>query len=195
MIMTQSVESAEVLPLDEKMLIEGAQKDLTAFSPLYERYAQQVYRYLLVRTGNPQDAQDLASATFMTAMQSLHKYRAEGAFGAWLLGIARHKVADLYRKRKPDVALETAVEETLPATEEAVDVQLDRQLAIEQVARKLKTLSPDRAEALSLRLFGGLEVAEIARMMNRDEAAVRMLVFRGLRDLKAQLQYLQESGT
>jgi RNA polymerase sigma-70 factor (ECF subfamily) len=65
-------------------------------------------------------------------------------------------------------------------------------MAVEQVARKLKTISPDRAEALSLRLFGGLDLAEIAQMMNKKETAVRMLVFRGLRDLQAQLEVGQE---
>ena len=58
---------------------------------------------------------------------------------------------------------------------------------MEQVTRKLKILAPDRAEALSLRLFAELEVREIAQIMGRDEAAVRMLVWRGLKDLQAQL--------
>ncbi|MCB8991483.1 MAG: hypothetical protein H6665_12720, partial [Ardenticatenaceae bacterium] len=72
------------------------------------------------------------------------------------------------------------------------DVVIDRQLEIERVARKLQTIAPDRAEALSLRLFAGLEVSEIARLMEKNEAAVRMLVFRGLRDLQAQLNGLRE---
>ncbi len=62
-----------------------------------------------------------------------------------------------------------------------------QRLLIERVASKLKTLAPDRAEVLSLRLFGGLEVAEIAQLLGKSEASVRMLVYRGLRDLKDQL--------
>ncbi|MCA9935640.1 MAG: sigma-70 family RNA polymerase sigma factor [Ardenticatenaceae bacterium] len=192
MISSQIVGTTEPPPYqhDDIVLVRRAQKDLTSFSELYQRYAQQVYRYLLVRVGNVDDAQDLTSQTFLVAMESLHKFRGDGHFAAWLLGIARHKTVDQYRRRKPETALETAV--SLPHTDDTPDVVIDRQLEIERVARKLQTIAPDRAEALSLRLFAGLEVSEIARLMEKNEAAVRMLVFRGLRDLQAQLNGLRE---
>jgi RNA polymerase sigma-70 factor, ECF subfamily len=178
-------ETAVFIDEDDQALIRLAKNDLGAFSALYQKYASQVYRYLLVRVGNQDDAQDLTSQTFLAAMERLHTYRSQGHFAAWLLGIARHKVMDQYRRRRPELALDTAVSQ--PHTAEGPDEQVDRQLIIEQVARKLQTIAPDRAEALSLRLFAGLDVAEIARLMDKNEAAVRMLVFRGLRDLQAQL--------
>jgi RNA polymerase sigma factor (sigma-70 family) len=107
------------------------------------------------------------------------------------LGIARNKAADLFRQRQPVSELDEAVE-TADSGDD-MDEIVDRQMAVEKVARKLQTISPDRAEALSLRLFAGLEVTEIARMMNKQESAVRMLVFRGLRDLQAQLNVTQET--
>jgi RNA polymerase sigma factor (sigma-70 family) len=107
------------------------------------------------------------------------------------LGIARNKAADLFRRKHPDIELDEA--EEISDSGEGLDEVVDRQMAVEQVARKLQTISPDRAEALSLRLFAGLEVPEIAQMMNKNEAAVRMLVFRGLRDLQAQLNVTEET--
>jgi RNA polymerase sigma-70 factor, ECF subfamily len=179
--------------LDEATLVQQAQRDLHAFSALYQRHAQQLYRYLLARVGNVDDAQDLASQTFLAAMQGLSSYRQEQPFIAWLLGIARHKVADQFRRGRPEADLETA--EWVSDNSEGLDEQVGRQLEIEQVARKLQTLAPDRAEALSLRLFGGLEAAEIARIMGKQESAVRMLIFRGLRDLQGQLNVLREEGS
>jgi RNA polymerase sigma-70 factor (ECF subfamily) len=164
---------------------------MSAFSALYERYATQVYRYLLVRVGNVHDAQDLTSQTFMAAMKGLNTYQGQSPFPAWLLGIARNKAADLFRRKHPDIELDEA--EEISDSGEGLDEVVDRQMAVEQVARKLQTISPDRAEALSLRLFAGLEVPEIAQMMNKNEAAVRMLVFRGLRDLQAQLNVTEET--
>jgi RNA polymerase sigma-70 factor (ECF subfamily) len=178
-------ETAVLIEEDDQALIRLAKNDLGAFSALYQKYASQVYRYLLVRVGNRDDAQDLTSQTFLAAMERLHTYRSQGHFAAWLLGIARHKVMDQYRRR-PEVELETAVSH-LTTTDDEPDEQVNRQLIIEQVSRKLQTIAPDRAEALSLRLFAGLDVTEIARIMGKNEAAVRMLVFRGLRDLQAQL--------
>lgn len=183
--------SPQVAPADDLALVRMAKNDMTAFSALYERYATQVYRYLLVRVGNVHDAQDLTSQTFMAAMKGLKSYQGQSPFAAWLLGIARNKAADLFRQRRPLSELDEAVE-TADSGDEMEDI-LDRQMAVEKVARKLQTISPDRAEALSLRLFGGLEVAEIAQMMEKQESAVRMLVFRGLRDLQAQLNVTQET--
>ena len=54
------------------------------------------------------DAQDLTSQTFLAAMESLPKYRGQSQFVAWLLGIARHKTADQFRRRKPEVEIEDA---------------------------------------------------------------------------------------
>lgn len=169
---------------DDMVLVKRAQKDLATFSELYHRHVNRIYRYLLVRVGNEQDAQDLTSQTFLAAMENIGKYRGPQPFVAWLFGIARHKEADLFRRHRPEVVLETAV--NMP---DGIDQEelVSRQLQLELVARKLQKIAPDRAEVLTLRLFGGLEVPEIAHMVSKNEAAVRMLVHRGLRDLQDQL--------
>jgi RNA polymerase sigma-70 factor, ECF subfamily len=164
---------------------QDAAQDEQPFAVLYQQHAQSVYRYLLLRVGNVADAEDLTSQTFLAALQGLPGYRPEQPFIAWLFGIARHKVADHFRRGRPEADLETA--EWLSDHRDGPEELVDRRLTIEQVARKLQKLSPDRAEALSLRLFGGLETAEIAQLMGKQETAVRMLIFRGLRDLQGQL--------
>lgn len=179
--------------VEDDMLVARAQQNLGAFSELYQRHVQRVYRYVLVRVGgNVQDAQDLTSQTFLAAMEGLKSYRSTQPFVAWLLGIARHKVADQFRRQKPQVDLETAVSLTDTNTDDP-DEQLDQQLDIARVTRKLQTIAPDRAEVITLRLMAGLEVSDIARLLDKNEAAVRMLLFRGLRDLQTQLNVTQES--
>jgi RNA polymerase sigma factor (sigma-70 family) len=175
----------QIAVVDDKVLIRDAKEDPAAFSYLYQRYVNQVYRYLLVRVGNVQDAEDLTSQTFMAAMKGLESYRIESHFAAWLLGIARHKAADLFRKNRHVAMLSEAIETADRG--ENMDDAIDRRLAVEKVAGKLRTISPQRAEALSLNLFAGLSVAEIAQIMDKRKSAVRMLTFRGLRDLKAQM--------
>jgi len=170
--------------LDEMPLIQAALKDSEAFSVLYERYRQQLYRYVLARVGNVEDAEDITAQTFLVAMQDMGRYRPERPFIAWLLGIARHKIADHFRRRRPEIGWETV--KWLAEGSDALDEQVGCQLDMEKVACGLRRLSPDRTEALALRLFGGLETAEIAQVMGRHETAVRMLIFRGLRDLREQ---------
>ena len=171
--------------IDDGILVKQAQQDISRFTALYQRYVTRVYRYAIGRVGNEADAQDITSQTFIAAMENIHKFKGNSKVSTWLLGIARHKVADLFRHRRPEQGLETAV--FIPDTTDDTDDIVSQHLQIEQVSQKLHTLAPDRAEALSLRLFGGLEVSEIAQMMGKKESAVRMLVFRGLRDLQARL--------
>ncbi len=176
---------------DDRALVQAARADLRAFNSLYERHVTRVYRYLLVRVGNVADAEDLTSQTFLVAMENLDKYKGQRPFLAWLFGIARHKVADKYRRQKPELMLETAAD--LADPQDAPDDLVSQKLQIEAVAQKLQTLSPDRAEAISLRLFGGLDIPEIARLMRKQEPAVRMLLHRGLQDLQTRLNPNQEA--
>ncbi|MGZ3602132.1 MAG: RNA polymerase sigma factor, partial [Ktedonobacterales bacterium] len=60
-------------------------------------------------------------------------------------------------------------------------------LQLEDVLRAMRSLSPDRAEALALRFFGGMSVAEVGAAMDKQDAAVKMLVYRALRDLRVRL--------
>jgi RNA polymerase sigma-70 factor (ECF subfamily) len=60
------------------------------------------------------------------------------------------------------------------------------------VARALQALAPDRAEALALRIFGGLDIAEVGEVMGKSEAAVKMLVHRAVNDLHERLAFRSE---
>jgi RNA polymerase sigma-70 factor (ECF subfamily) len=55
---------------------------------------------------------------------------------------------------------------------------------MEHIWNALRQLSPDRAESLILIYFGGLNAAEAGRVLGKSEAAVKMLLSRGLRDLR-----------
>lgn len=98
----------QTLPNDDA-LVENARHDPDAFAALYRRYLTPVYRYLLIRLGNPQEAEDITSRVFTEALEGLinQRYRENGKFAAWLFTIARRRLIDLYRQR-PAVSLEEA---------------------------------------------------------------------------------------
>jgi RNA polymerase sigma-70 factor, ECF subfamily len=58
---------------------------------------------------------------------------------------------------------------------------------LDQVRQALQRLAPDHAEVLTLRVFSGLSASEVAQVIGRSEAAVKLLVRQALRDLQAQL--------
>lgn len=179
---------------DDEALVKQVQQNLrgqTAFAELYRRHVTRVYRYLLARVNNVQDAQDLTAQTFLAALESMPNYRHQSKFSTWLLGIARHRCADYFRRHRPTAPIESA--EQLWDGAIRPDESIEQQLQLEAVMHGMRVLSPDRAEALALHSFSGLTVPEVAQVMKRSEAAVRMLIHRAIQDLQQRLRVpLQE---
>jgi RNA polymerase sigma-70 factor (ECF subfamily) len=171
--------------IDDETLARRAVKDPEAFSALYRRYLDRVYRYLLSRVGLVQEAQDLTSQTFMAAWEGIARYQGQGVFAAWLFGIARHKSDDYFRANRVEIALEEI--EDLPADALSPEALAETHIHMEQVAHCLSRISAERAEALALRVFGGLSAAETGQLMGKREDAVNTLVYRAMKDLKQQL--------
>lgn len=171
--------------LSDETLASRVSGDPQAFGELYRRYLQRVYAYHLVRTGNVADAQDLTSQTFLAALEGISSFRYQGRFSAWLLGIARHKLADHYRHNPMTGGLEAAID--TPSPQPKPEEVVDQSLRLEQVNRALANLRPERAEALALRIFGQLSAAETGLVMKKSAGAIRTLVYRAFQDLRQQL--------
>ncbi len=164
-------------------LVERALRDRAAFGELYRRYLPRVYRYALARTGDAEQAQDVTAQTFLAALEGLASYRRTGTLLASL--------PDLARGRRFLAPLEQAAQ--LASHEPSPERIVAARLELEQVLRALRTLAPDRAEALALRVFGALTTAEAAAVLGKSEAAVKMLVHRAVHELRERLAFRIEA--
>jgi len=169
---------------DDALVIQVRQNP-ARFVELYQLYQQRIYTYHLSRTCNPNEAEELTSQTFLAALENLDHYNEKRSFGGWLFGIAQHKRADFYRKLYRELPLEKAENE--PAPDPSPEEQAVSHLDMAAVARGLQQLPANQVEALSLRIFGGLSTAQVGKLMGKSEAAVKMLVLRGLRNLQQKL--------
>ena len=178
----------------DPILALQAKKNPCLFLALYQRHYKRVYVYHLARTGNEQDAQDLTSETFLAALDGITAYRpernqlserSEYSFTAWLFGIAHHKLADFFHKRVPQSSLEEVDER--PVADPSPEKASVRRSELRRVRQVLALLPEERADALSLRFFSDLSLAEVAQVMDKSEAAVKMLIYRGLQELRDRL--------
>ncbi|HLO16379.1 MAG TPA: RNA polymerase sigma factor [Anaerolineales bacterium] len=169
---------------DESDLARQATTDTDAFAELYRRHLTRVYRYHIAHTGNVKDAEDLTSQTFMAALKGIRSFRGTGSFAAWIMGIASKKKLMFFRGSggRLEIPLDSALH--YPSPDLPTDKAASQRLQLESVSRALRQLSPDRAEAIILSFFGGLSNAEVGRALNKSEAAVKMLISRGLQDLR-----------
>ena len=166
----------------EAELARQAITDIEAFAELYRRHLARVYRYHIVHVGDIKDAEDLTSQTFLAAMEAIRSFRGTGSFAAWILGIASKKRLMFYRGNKAELPLDFATHYPNPGP--PTDQAASQRLELEAVARALSQISPDRADALILTYFGGLSHGEAGQVLKKSEAAVKMLVSRGLQDLR-----------
>lgn len=183
--------TAESPPPGDRTLARDARTDRDAFAQLYRRHADRVYRYLLVRLSDQHLAQDVTAQTFLAALERLATYRGEGEFISWLLAIARNKAADALRMRTATLPLEAAADVESPQA--PVEQIVEARLRLDEVARALRSIAPERAEALALRVVGGLSAAEVGAVMGKSEAAVKMLVSRAIHDLRERLAFIGEA--
>jgi RNA polymerase sigma-70 factor (ECF subfamily) len=168
---------------DEAVLAGRAQRDPAAFAPLYERYLDPVYRYCYRRLGSREAAEDATSQVFSNALAALPGFR-RGSFRAWLFTIANNVVTDVYRRRRPTQPLDGVpepVDQTRTPEERAVAADESRNLRA-----VMGRLTADQQQVLELRL-AGLTGAEIAAVLGRDVAAVKMLQLRAMRRLRVLL--------
>lgn len=168
--------------MDDARLAQQARTEPEAFAELYHRHLASVFRYHLAHTGNTKDAEDLTSQTFMAALEGIDSYRATGPYIAWLMGIASRKRLRYFRGNRPEVPLDAALQ--IPTPSLPTDKAAFQRLQLDQILGTLKHISQDRAEALILCFFSELSFAEAGLVLGKSEAAVKMLISRGLQDLR-----------
>lgn len=168
--------------LDDARLAQHARTDPQAFAELYRRHVRSIYRYHMAHTGNVKDAEDLTSQTFMAALEGIRSFRGTAPYISWLIGIASKKRALFFRGKKPQVPLDAAL--YLPTPSLPTDKAAARRLQMDQLVGALRTISQDRAEAIILCFFSELSTAEAGLVLRKSEAAIRMLISRGLHDLR-----------
>jgi RNA polymerase sigma-70 factor (ECF subfamily) len=166
---------------DERAQIELAKRDPHAFAPLYVRYFDPVYRYILRKVnGDRERAADATSQTFLKALAALSDYHA-GSFAGWLFTIARNVVIDQARRAKPEARLPEQWN-LADGRQSPEQIAIDRSVEAE-LAGLLARLTPEQREVIELRL-AGLTGQEIADHLGRNLGAVRSMQFRALTQLR-----------
>ncbi len=158
--------------------------DSEAFGQLYDHYVAAVYRYVRSRVGDTHLAEDVTAETFVRALRSMSGFTWQGRdFGAWLMTIARHLVADHYKSGRVRRELLTGELPTnTPSREDTAETAVDG-LTKQMLWQAIGALRREQQECLALRFFSGLSVAETALVMERSEGAVKQLQLRAVRNL------------
>lgn len=166
------------------LIAKAKEGDRDAFGELYDEYMPKIYRFVLLRTGHVEDAEDLTHHVFLSAWENVGRYEERGLpFSSWLYRIAVNAVIDHYRTRKPTVSVD-AVPEDRFAEPSRVGDEVDTALSLERVRATLLKLEPDQQNVLVMRYVEDLSTKEIADALGKTEGAVRVIQHRALKRVK-----------
>jgi RNA polymerase sigma-70 factor (ECF subfamily) len=172
---------------DEELLALGA-RDAEAFGELYDRYEDRLLAFFRRATGQAELAADLTAEVFAVAIVSAVSFRAElGSARAWLFGIARHELAQSWRRGRVEAQARRRLGmEPLVLSDENLE-RIDRlgEAGVVDSLRLLEALPADQRAAVRARVIDGLDYSEAAEVLGCSELVVRQRVSRGLRRLRA----------
>lgn len=152
---------------------------------LYRDHAPAVWRYTRSRLPTDADAEDVTSDVFTRALRSASAFdAARGSQRGWLMGIARHAVADWWRHRAPEDPRSELPEGR--NDDDPIEGTL-RAEGIDDVRRLLEVLTDREREAVALRFGGELSSQEIGEALGTSPTAARMLVYRAVTKLRGVL--------
>lgn len=170
--------------IDIKEKIEQAKTgDQNAFTALLNYYWNEVYHFMLKRSGNETDAEDITIETFSKAFDKIGSYNPEYAFNTWLISIAKNAHIDMLRKRKISQFIEMSEDEDFFYKNIADDSPtLEDELIYEQNLATLKNcikqLKPHYQEVIQLRYFQEMTYNEIADEINEPLNNVKIKLLR-----------------
>jgi RNA polymerase sigma-70 factor (ECF subfamily) len=172
---------------ENELIVKAQQGEKQALNTLVTLYWQPVYRLIYYKVGHVDDAQELTQETFYKAFRSLPRYQqGEATFKTYLGRIALNLVNDFWRKkgRSPQIIDIAEYQDPLVDTgikpEEAAVSAEQR----EEIERLMALLPEEQRRAVELRIIAGLSVREVARIMGKTEAALKMLQQRALKNLR-----------
>jgi len=141
---------------------------------LYDTGMPYVYGYLLARCGQASLAEELTADTVLAAIDAVQRRQSPLVSTAWLVGIARHKLVDHWRREARQERYLRAVASTMPVAEDPWDVHLEALRA----RSALQRLAPQYRGVLTLRYLDDLPVSDVAALLNRTVHATEAMLVR-----------------
>lgn len=179
----------DVLGLAQRL----AAGDESCVAEIFDRWSALVHTYALRALGEDQDAQDVTQQVFIAAWRSRHTFTPSATtFPAWLLGIARNKIADRRAERARDARRVEAAALTADPEHAGGD---DAQLVDALVVRQLVAGLPDpRGAIVRLAFWHDLTHAQIADELGLPLGTVKSHVRRGLSQIHARLEEVRDAS-
>ncbi len=157
--------------------------DQVAFTFLLDFYWNEVYGYMLKRTENETDTDDIVIETFAKAFDKIATYNPEFGFNTWLITIAKNVHIDMLRKKKSTLFLEITDEEDSLANQvldetPTIEDKLITEQNLSKLLQQIKQLKPAYQEVIQLRYFQEMSYQDMAEQLNEPLNNIKIKLLR-----------------
>jgi RNA polymerase sigma-70 factor (ECF subfamily) len=162
-----------------KFILEACQRgDKAAFGRIYDLYAERLYKFIYLRVGHKEIAEDILADSFVKVWTKIGHVNSSKALSSWVFQIAKNNIIDYYRVRKSTIAIEE-VEHTLEDASNPIE-ETELRLDQKRILVALNSLPRDQQQVIKYKFFEDLTNPEIALIMNKTEGAVRVIQHRAV---------------
>jgi RNA polymerase sigma-70 factor (ECF subfamily) len=163
--------------------------DQGAMAQFYRAFAPQLHAFAMRQLGNAAEAEDVVVDTMYEVWSTAKRFAGQSLVRTWLFSIARHRLLDRLRKRRPLESVDVdELAEVLPGDEEGGYDALARRQRAEHVAHCLETLSDEHRECMHLVFYEELPLAEVAQIQGCPEGTVKTRLFHARQKMKRCLE-------
>ena len=179
---------------DHQLMTAVREGDCDRLGPLFDRHHRKLYNYFLKHTGDRLSSEDLVQDVFLRILKYRESYAENGSgFEVWLYTIARNVRFDHYRRKGPRMQpIEDA--EVIAVNTPAPDKVLETDDDLGRLRLALDSLSEDDREVIIMSRYQGMKYNEIGRIMGSTEGAVKVRIFRALKQLAEKFNSLAKEN-
>jgi len=168
--------------------------DSQEFSQIYDTYVEKIYRFVYLRVNSKEEAQDITSQVFLNFLSKANKNSKLNpqdilSLQAFLYRIARNLVIDNYRhKNQAVVSLDGNEDSVTVPTDPAVEASMEEKQNSKLLESQLSKLKSPYWEVVVWHYIEELDIETIAKILNKTPGNVRVILHRGLNQLKKEVE-------
>lgn len=166
-----------------KAIEKAKANDQMAFNFLLESFWNDVFGFMIKRTKNENDAEDITIEAFFKAFDKIHSFDSNYRFKTWLITIAKNTHLDKVKRQKTSFTNQTSEAEEnkvywIPDNAPSAEDQLIKEQNLAALLSDIKKLKPHHQEIIQLRFFQERSYQEIAQMTNTPINNVKVKLLR-----------------
>jgi RNA polymerase sigma-70 factor (ECF subfamily) len=177
--------SRPIAPEQQALLDRASQADPAALGMLYDQYVDKIYSYIYHRVGTADIAEDLTGQVFVKMLEAVRSGRPwQTSFSGWLYRIAHNLVIDHYRRNRRATFVDVDEVTSLRSPDGDPLKFAEASVEMDRLRHALGSLTEEQVQVITLRFLDDLSIAEVARIMDKTEGAIKALQYRAVLSLR-----------